>query len=524
MQRKYPNFGESIDFYQDLQPILRAYLLTHPDAGAASTVAVDTFELGDSAHNKKGFPSELTRVHDRIKDIKKTTDSPIIRRLVIPLPLNGDLGHFGYAVIDLQTNELVIGEPLGSGGYQDAINFYSAAIQNEFPGIKLIPFNQRLQTDNFSCGRITSKLLAYLGTTSQSLQKAVTNQTEISKCCALDEASQQKLYDEQKELFENNSIPKSDAELENLYQPLMNEMSITLEVSDNFIYKGLHDAFTTGGYFPCLLPQPLAAYQSASEAAQNKFKNIILSYLNVKKVNNEESYTQFLSTIRKGLNDNITIPQPLGLDYLFIFACNGMITQLTANYSQTHLQHCDKQNKQVVLPLPARLNHDNDNIHSKIKSIDEFWTKLNKNDFTAYYNLMGCELKQHSPDKVTLILKEDKSENDIAKIVTLTKKNKQLEANAKNPNNKALQVMADTLSQALGPRGRVVIEVTAINMNNPKVTEIKDQLWLEAMKLGLVVEGYQPADEAIRNQGLAEQQAKLASIQDECHEQHLALR
>jgi hypothetical protein len=499
--------------HQDVQKILQAYLLAHPESAAVPTVAVpNLFELRPN--------SSVAEIQKQLESVSRSIPrDAVYRRLVINIPLQG---HFGFAVVDRETGEVVIGEPLGKESYDKELQKYIDAF-NQIPGLKIFRFNRCLQKDkkdNFNCGRISAKVLAYLATTKESLTEAIKNEEAIKALTVHNDAESQDLHREQSNLLKTSILMKHPKALPDLYKNfLTNSIKLSQDelasLDENF-YQEMHDGFTTACRLPFLLAKPEEACKRADPQTLKMFREIIQTYIAVKNAKPDQQNALFANfwgqvaeaeLINMQINDKEL--EKLGyvekVDYVFKYACNGAIRCLSSNSSKAYLktlktpQPCNKTSTQKQ---PATSSPTN----ASIKANDP-WEKISNTKFIDLIDrYKGRFDVKRSVDGKEVILSKLVNPGEVPTEAKLRRnKDNQVEVEAKNPDPDTMNIMADSLSQGLQPGSSVTIDVTGSNMNDPKVQEkarqMLNQLWLAAMQSGLQVTNYTPKNTTIRQKG-----------------------
>jgi hypothetical protein len=508
--------GEKID-HQEVQEILQAYLLTHQNTAAVPSVLVPNLFKLTPTSSVEEIKEQLTSVIQKRPPDKRKS----LTRVVLNIPLND---HFGFAVLDLKNLQLVIDEPLGNRGYDKQLDNYIEAIKELTKAsnikLKVLRFT-RLQTgDTFNCGRISAKVLAYLATTKECLEKAIGNKEEIKKLTVNSKEKSQDLCKEQQALL---TLQKTQ-DLKTLYKNfLKNAIKLTegeLASLDDHFYQEMHDGFTIAGWYPCLLPKPEEACTKADPQTLRAFKEIIQRYIKVKKEANKNQKdilcNQFYGYLKEaGLIDATRIIDEVGrdsdqldashVDLVFSHACNKAIYFLASNSNEQYFNSLNKppqpSNKTPTPKQPDKLSPANASIKA-----DDPWQKIKAAEFVAHYKKKGFNVI-HSPDGREVNISEPNHTGGVSKQVTLRRNTQnQVEVEAENPDQKTMQVMADSLSQGLKPpRNKVTIHVTGPNMQDPivkhKAQQMQDDLWLAAMSSGLWVDNYTPLDKKICEEG-----------------------
>ncbi|MFC3907492.1 hypothetical protein ACFORL_00175 [Legionella dresdenensis] len=271
--RNYPNqpkFKEWIDYSIDLQPIISSYLIPHPKVAPRLLLGL--------IQAQRSVKESLPEFAEYLDHIKKTisdydSDGNFFSRVLLPLNLGG---HFGYAVIDLKNKQAVIGEPYGSIGYEASLKDYEKLIREAFPDVNVQSHHVRYQTDVYNCGRISAKMLAYLGTSQKSIHEALLDRREMEKFIVKNEQESYALYQEQCELVINWKNQYTNPLT--IYGPLLEKMGLG-KPNNSSIYAFLRNTFFSVHNSPFILVDIINVYEAADQSTKEEFKALIENYL-----------------------------------------------------------------------------------------------------------------------------------------------------------------------------------------------------------------------------------------------------
>lgn len=440
---------EPEEFNNDLNHFLAGYLVSNKVSPSV------TWAPFSGRHN---YARARDAVGSFLNRLNHDVNIRYYSRILIPLNLGDNLG---FAAVDLKSNTVVLGECTGDQKYESRLLAYEKMLRNNFKNCQIKRVNLNSQTtDRYVNAQLSFKMLGLLGTAkslSDPLQPHILSDFKMNG--AKENSITQEMYQKAslwKSGYTNiresivgdvDNVPTNDV-AEPTLKPLLQKMQIVVD-DESPIYPFLVDnIYQLGGP---IIVSLLDAYNSAPEAVQQKFRELILT----------------------ALENNFTQPDQFRTNFL------KLVPALTQNYNpKTNIAAKKEEKKSATATVEVPF--------TKSPQVSKLINRFTEKGYEV-------SIDAHNAIKIKKIGAEKQDNIEINKI-----SEDKLELKATFRDQDTLNELADAIEKCVDKETPLKIHITGGNSEAERVAA-RNKLWLNSVNKGYEISNYTPSEEWLKD-------------------------